>query len=90
MKNVGNRASNIFGLKTEPEVYLPEDAVQKVLSRAKELQSSDFIRELNQYKVGYLIWDKNKNPDWKINFNNLNPVFQNGNLIIFKFIPPNS
>jgi len=69
---------------------LPEDAVQKVLSRAKELQSSDFIRELNQYKVGYLIWDKNKNPDWKINFNNLNPVFQNGNLIIFKFIPPNS
>jgi len=85
-----NKLHRLFGLKTEPEVYLPEDAVQKVLSRAKELQSSDFIRELNQYKVDYLIWDKNKNPDWKINFNNLNPVFQNGNLIIFKFIPPNS
>lgn len=81
----GNKLRRILGLRTEPEIYLPEEAIQKVMARAKELQKSDFIEELGKFRVDYLIWDKNKNPNWKINFKNFKTVFLSGDLIIFKF-----
>ena len=86
----GNKLRRLLGIKSEPEIYLPEDAIQKVLSHAKELQGGDFIKELKKYRIDYLIWDRNKNPNWRINSKNFNPVFQNGELIIFKFAFLNS
>jgi len=80
----GNKLRRLLGIKPEPEVYLPEDAVQKVLSRAKELQSGDFIKELNQYRIDYLIWDKNKNPGWKINPKFFSEIYSKNNTIIYQ------
>lgn len=82
----GNKLRRILGLKTDPEIYLPEEAILKVMARAKELQKGDFIEELGKFRVDYLVWDKNKNPNWKINLENFNPVFQNDGLIIFKLV----
>ncbi len=80
----------LLGIKPEPEIYLPEEAVEKVMTRAKELQKDGFIEEFKKFRVDYLVWDKNKNPNWRINSKNFNPVFQNGGLIIFKFVFLNS
>ncbi|MBI2635363.1 MAG: hypothetical protein HYW79_02355 [Parcubacteria group bacterium] len=85
----GNKLRKILGLKSESEIYLPEEAIQKVITRAKELQKRDFIEELKRFRVDYLIWDKNKNPEWKMNSKNFNPVFSSGDLIIFKFVSLN-
>ncbi|KKS69101.1 MAG: hypothetical protein UV39_C0021G0008, partial [Candidatus Azambacteria bacterium GW2011_GWA2_42_62] len=81
-----NKLLRLLGLKLKPEVYLPEEAIEKVITRAKELQKNDFIDELKKFRVDYLIWDKNKNPNWKINAKNFKPVFKSDNLIIFKFL----
>ncbi len=79
----GNKLRRLLGVTPEPEIYLSENAIQKVLSRAKELQSGDFIRELNQYKINYLIWDKNKNPNWQIG-KDFNPIFNANNIVIYE------
>jgi len=81
-----NKLRRLLGLKPEPEIYLPEEAIQKVIVRAKELQKGDFAKEIKKFRIDYLVWDKNKNPEWQINSKNFIPVFQSGNLIIFKFI----
>ncbi len=82
----GNKLRGLLGLKLESEVYFPNEAIQRVVTRAEELQKGDFIKEIKKYRVDYLIWDKNKNPDWKLNSANFQPIFQRDNLIIFKII----
>jgi len=79
----GNKLRRLLGIKPESEIYLPENAVQKVLSRAKELQSGNFIRELNQYRIDYLIWDKNQNPNWQIG-EDFDPIFNANNIVIYE------
>ena len=79
-----NKLRRLLGLKTEPEVYLPEEAIQKVIGRAAELQKGNFVEEIKNYRIDYLIWDKNKNPDWEVNSKNFKPIFLSGDLIIFK------
>ncbi|MFH1393066.1 MAG: hypothetical protein ABIG73_01635 [Patescibacteria group bacterium] len=86
----GNKLRRLLGVELEPEINLPDKEIAEVVNRAKELQGDDFIKELKQYRIDYLIWDKNKNPEWKINSKNFSPVFQNGDFIIFKFVFFNS
>ncbi|MDP2638737.1 MAG: hypothetical protein Q8P06_01035 [Candidatus Azambacteria bacterium] len=81
-----NKLRRLFGLKPESEIYLPEEAIEKVIMRAEELQKGDFIEELKKFHIDYLIWDKNKNPNWKIDASAFKRMFQNGDLIIFKFL----
>ncbi len=78
----GNKLRRLLGIKPELEIYLPENAIQKVLSHAKELQSGDFIKELKKFKIDYLIWDKNKNPEWKIG-EDFDPIFNANNIVIY-------
>lgn len=80
----GNKLRRLLGVGPEPEIGLPDKEIAEVINRAEELQSGDFIKELKQYRVDYLVWDKNKNPNWKINYDMFEPVFQSDNLIIFE------
>ena len=80
----GNKLRRLLGLQTEPEIYLPEEAVQKVVLRARELQKNNFLGELKKYRINYFVWDKNKNPNWRVNGIALKPVFQTKNLIIYR------
>lgn len=81
-----NKLRRLLGLKIEPEIYLPEEVINKVEIRARDLQSQDFRSLIKKYKIDYLVWDKNKNPDWEINSKIFKSVFQSNNLIIFKVI----
>lgn len=80
----GNKLRRFLGLKIEPEIYLPEEAIHGVVARAKELQKRDFVKEITKYRADYLIWDKNKNPQWKIGNNYFELVFQNKGILVYK------
>lgn len=82
----GNKLRRLLGVEPKPEIGLPDKEITKVAKRAGELLKGDFVEELKKFRVDYLIWDKNKNPEWKINSKNFQPVFQNNNLIIFKLM----
>ncbi len=80
----GNKLRRFLGIKTEPEIYLPEEAIQKAEKRAQELQKRNFTEEIKNYRVDYLIWDKNKNPQWKIGNNYFEIVFQSDGILVYK------
>lgn len=81
----GNKLRRLLGLKPEPEIYLPDEAVQKVVFRAEELQKDNFLTGLEKYRVDYFIWDKNKNPDWRIGESFL-PVFKSADITIYRVL----
>src|SRR3989338_8776453 len=61
----GNKLRRLLKMKTVPELYLPEDAINNVLSRANQIKNSDLEKELKKYRLDYILWDKNKNPEWR-------------------------
>lgn len=79
-----NKLRRVLGIKLEPEIYLPGEEIEKVVNRAKELQAGDFEKELKTYRIDYLIWDKNNNPNWRINLKLWKPVFESGGLLIYR------
>lgn len=78
-----NKLRQILGLKKEPEVYLPDEAIGNVMKRTEELQKGNFLEELKKYKIDYLIWDKNKNPEWKMDIYFSKKLYENNNFIIY-------
>ena len=52
-----NRVRRVLGLAPKPVVMIPEDLVERVMARARELRRADFERELKRYRVDYLVWD---------------------------------
>ena len=62
----GNKWRRLFGLKLKPETRTPEEEIEKIINMASNLQGRELKEELTGYKVDYLIWDKEKNPDWGI------------------------
>ena len=80
----GNKLRRILGVKTIPEVYLPEDAINNVLNRANQLKNSNLEKELGKYRVDYVLWDKNKNPEWRFdNKKFVSKIFENNNFVIY-------
>lgn len=80
----GNKLRRLLGIKPELEIGLPDKEMAEVINRAKELQGGDFIKELKKYKIDYLIWDKNKNPNWKINLNFFSGIYSMNNIVIYR------
>ena len=73
-----------MGIKTVPEVYLPEDVINNVLNRANQLKNSNFEKELGKYRVDYILWDKNKNPEWRFGGQKfVSKVFENNDFVIY-------
>ncbi len=84
----GNKLRRLLGIKLEPEIYLPEEAIARTINRADELQREDFVKELKRFEINYLVWDKNKNPNWRIRSEDFNKIFEKGNIAIFAIEKP--
>ena len=80
----GNKLRRFLGIKPEPEISLPDEEMVEVISRAKELQKGNFTEEIRNYRVDYLIWDKNKNSQWKINGKFFTPLFETSDIVIYR------
>lgn len=79
-----NKLKRFLGLKPDPEIFLPDDAIDKVLRRAKEIQQRDLVEELKRFRMDYLVWDQRKNPHWLIP-GSFKKVFEINQFVIFKF-----
>lgn len=80
-----NKVLKLLGMKQSSYVMVPDEAVQKIKTLAQNIQKQSFEKEIKTYKVDYLVWDKFKNPNWKIDgLNFLKKVYTSGNLIIYK------
>ena len=83
-----NKWRKLVGLKLKDETRLPENEIEKILTKAGEIQKSQFGRNLKKYQVDYFIWDKNKNPNWKPERFKLKPAYNFENIYIFRFDDP--
>lgn len=80
-----NKFRKILGL--EPVIYqkLPEEQISAVIALAKNLQSDSFEKSIKKYQADYLVWDKNRDPNWQIDDQDfLQPLFEVDNIIIYK------
>ncbi|MEK7203824.1 MAG: hypothetical protein AAB627_01960, partial [Patescibacteria group bacterium] len=81
-----NKWRRTLGLKLKDETRLPEEEVNKVLALATRVQKSSFEAALKDYKIDYFVWDKNKDPGWRLNDRRfLKAVFENEGLAIYSF-----
>lgn len=79
-----NKLRKLLGLKPEPEVYLPEEAVSTFLKTVHTVQSADLASQLKKYRLDYIVWDKQLNPEWR--FNTLKfarPVYSDSRFTIY-------
>ena len=79
-----NKWRKLAGLKLKDETRLPENEIEKVLTKAGEIQRSPFEKNLKKYQVDYFVWDKNKDPNWNLEKLDLEPVYNFENIYVFK------
>ena len=83
-----NKWRKLLGLELKDETRLPEEEINKVLTRAAEIQNNSLEEGIEEgtkdYKADYFIWDKNRNPDWQLNNQKfLESVFENSDFVIY-------
>lgn len=79
-----NKWRKLAGLKLKDETRLPENEIEKFLTKAGEIQRNPFDKSLKKYRIDYFIWDKSKNPNWKPEKLKLESVYDFKNIYIFK------
>ena len=63
-----NKLRKLFGLSEVTYEMVPEEKINEILAIVKETHSQSFEKVLKIYKADYLVWDRNKNPDWEFLF----------------------
>lgn len=48
------------------------------------LRSDDFLRDIKQYRVDYILWDQQADPNWNIDRLHLPQLFSSGGLVIYQ------
>lgn len=79
-----NKWRKLLNFKLKDETRLPEGEIERILTKAGEIQRDPFDKNLKKYRVDYFIWDKNKNPSWNLKKLDLEPVYDFENIYIFK------
>jgi hypothetical protein len=80
-----NKLRKLFGMETVSYIMVPDEAVQKIKILAQTIQKDSFEKEIKTYKVDYLVWDKVKNPEWKImNQKFLKEVYTSGGIVVYR------
>lgn len=57
-----NKVRRLIGLAEKPVERVPEDLIQRILDRGRELQNGSFIEELKKYRIDYILWDTLQDP----------------------------
>lgn len=66
----------------------PAEAVERVLKRARELQSAPFDRELRRFRVDYVVWDRKSQPAAAIDsLPNLQRVYDHDGFLVYRVRP---
>ena len=82
----GNKLRRLIGFKPVPEVYLPEEAINRFLNRAHQLQSYKFTDLIRSYRLDYFIFEKN-DPAW-MKFDRLSiarRVYETKDFVVYQY-----
>ena len=82
-----NKFRKPLHLKPKPEIYLPQSAIDIAISKAKEIQSGNFEKQLKKYRVDYIVWDKIADPNWRFDSQKFTKkIFEDQNFKIYKIL----
>ena len=63
----------------------PDGTMDKIVKDWQDFLRQPFEQEFKKYKVDYFVWDKNREPDWRIgDLKFLEPVYEYNGIQIFK------
>jgi len=61
-----------------------EDSIlESLIADYKNFLDKDFVTELKRYRVDYIVWDKEKNPSWKMDRFFSKKIYEKDNLTIY-------
>jgi len=82
-----NKLRKLFFLPLKNYVRVPGEEIDRVITLAHQMQKQDFKSLLGDYRVDYLVWDKNVDVNWRVEkLNFLSSVYEKNNIIIYKII----
>ena len=61
-----NKLRKFLRMPQKSTVLLPDDAIDRVVIRARHIQGMTFEQALRNYRVDYIVWEPSRNPSWKI------------------------
>jgi hypothetical protein len=83
-----------FGLRTDAQYYrdlcgsygcFPDEVLNRVVEDYQSFMRRPFLEEVKKYKLDYFVWDKNKNPDWRVaELGLVSPIYEYREIEIFK------
>lgn len=80
-----NKWRELLGLGLKSEVRLPEEEINMVIFKARDIQKENLENRLKKYQIDYTIWDMEKNPNWQLNKQKfLEKVFEKDNFVIYE------
>ena len=82
-----NALRKIIGWKPVQYARFSDSEINRVISDAHVIQKQQFkdVLKKSGYKVDYLVWDKNKDTEWKPDaMPFLKPVFVSGNVVVYQ------
>lgn len=84
----GNKLRRLLGLDPIPFEVLPEERVQDAIRQANEIrQSSDVSGAWREFRVDYILWDREANPEWRFqDRSDLAPAYQDGRFTIYTIL----
>lgn len=87
-EKVRNKIIGLFTNREVPDpILLPSSYIDDVLIKYNEVKKEDLRTTLKKYQIDYILYDKNKNPELKLDRNVfIKPVFQTNNTIIYKVL----
>lgn len=80
-----NKLRRLLGMSVVPEIRLPEEAIASVLAQNDQLRKENLVARLRRYRIDYVIWDTQKNPDWKLPTVLMKKIFETSGIVVYQF-----
>lgn len=79
-----NNYRKVLFLQPVQYKMLPAEEIGAFINFAEQIKSAGLEEQLNKYRVDYVIWDKEKNPEWKISqIKSAKPVYDSGRFAVY-------
>lgn len=75
-------SNNVMWAATAGNYFVPADRSR--FTPENILQSDDFLHDIKQYRVDYILWDQQADPNWNIDRFHLPQLFSSGGLVIYQ------
>ena len=61
----------------------PDAILDELILEYQDFFKKDFVSELKKYQVDYVLWDKEKNPEWRLGRFFNKKIYDQDNLVIY-------